>query len=254
MDLGLKDRIALVTGAAQGLGSAICRALAAEGARVAVNYHRQAEPAEAVAAEIRERYGVDATIVPGDVAQRADVRAMFDRLQEHFAAPADVLVNNAAVCPTAWVKDMTDEEWTKTLAVNLTGAFFTSREFVTRLMAAGRPGRIVNVSSQAAFRGSTTGHAPYDASKGGLVSFTLALAKEVARHGIAVNAVAPGMMLTEMTAATLNATLPKYLARIPLKRLGDPREIAEMIVFLASNRASYMTGATVDVSGGMLMR
>ena len=254
MDLGLTNKIALVTGAAHGLGSAICRALAAEGARVAINYHRQAESAEAVAAAIRDRFGVDAMIVPGDVAQRADVRAMFDRIQEYFAAPADVLVNNAAVCPTAWVKDMADEEWSKTLAVNLTGAFLTSREFVGRLLAAGRPGRIVNVSSQAAFRGSTTGHAPYDASKGGLVSFTLALAKEVARHGIAVNAVAPGMMLTEMTAATLEANLPKYLARIPLKRLGDPREIAEMIVFLASERASYMTGATVDVSGGMLMR
>ena len=112
----------------------------------------------------------------------------------------------------------------------------------------------MNVRSQAAFRGSTTGHAPYDASKGGLVSFTLALAKEVARHGIAVNAVAPGMMLTEMTAATLEANLPKYLDRIPLKRLGDPREIADMIVFLASERAGYMTGATVDFSGGMLMR
>ncbi len=112
----------------------------------------------------------------------------------------------------------------------------------------------MNVSSQAAFRGSTTGHAPYDASKGGMVSFTVSLAREVAADGIAVNAVAPGMMYTEMTAKTIEANGEKYVARIPLGRIGDPEEIAGVIVFLASDRASYMTGATIDVSGGMLMR
>jgi 3-oxoacyl-[acyl-carrier protein] reductase len=125
---------------------------------------------------------------------------------------------------------------------------------VRRALAARRGGRIVNVASVAAFRGSTTGHAPYDASKGGIVSLTVSLAREVAPHGIAVNAVAPGMMLTEMTAATLAANEEKYLARIPLRRIGDPAEIAHVVTFLASGRASYMTGATVDVSGGMLMR
>ena len=106
----------------------------------------------------------------------------------------------------------------------------------------------------AAFRGSTTGHAPYDASKGGVVSFTVSLAREVAPHGIAVNAVAPGMMFTEMTAKTIANNKEKYLARIPLRRIGKTEEIADVITFLASDRASYMTGATVDVSGGMLMR
>lgn len=253
MNLGLRDKVALVTGGAHGLGKSIALAFAAEGARVIVNYHRRPEQAEALAAEIRQQFSTQCEAMQADVASEADVVAMFDRADERFGG-LDALVNNAAVCPTRWVKDMPYDEWNATVAVNLGGTFLTCREFVRRRIAAQRPGRIVNVSSQAAFRGSTTGHAPYDASKGGMVSFTISLAREVAKHGIAVNAVAPGMMLTEMTAGTLGANLQKYLDRIPLRRLGDPAEIADMIVFLASDRASYMTGATVDCSGGMLMR
>ncbi len=253
MDLHLKDKIALVTGGSRGLGRAICEALAREGAQVGVNYRRDPERAAAVVEQLRNGCGVRAAAVAADVAQEADVVEMFRRVEQELG-PVDVLVNNAAVCPTCPVKDMTEQEWSHTLRVNLTGTFLTSREMVRRLLEAGRPGRIVNVSSQAAFRGSTTGHAPYDASKGGMISFTVSLAREVARHGIAVNAVAPGMMYTEMTAKTLEANREKYLARIPLRRIADPAEIADVVVFLASDRASYMTGATVDVSGGMLMR
>lgn len=253
MDLKLQGKVALVTGGAQGLGQAVCWKLAAEGASVAVNYRRQAEKAGAVAAEIRRTFGIEAMNVGGDVSREDDVREMFDRIEARLA-PVEILVNNAAVCPTCPVKEMSLDQWSETIDVNLTGTFLTSRELVRRLLAAGRTGRIVNVSSQAAFRGSTTGHAPYDASKGGIVSFTVALARELAPHGIAVNAVAPGMMHTEMTAAALHANEAKYLARIPLNRIADTKEIADVIVFLASARASYMTGATVDVSGGMLMR
>ncbi len=253
MDLHLKDKVALVTGGSHGLGKAICLGLAAEGAKVAVNYRRNPEKAAAVVDEILGTYGVRASDVLGDVSKEADVVEMFRQTEEELG-PVDVLVNNAAVCPTCLVKDMTEDEWSHTLKVNLTGTFLTCREMVRRLLAAGRTGRIVNVSSQAAFRGSTTGHAPYDASKGGMVSFTVSLAREVATEGIAVNAVAPGMMYTEMTAKTLEANEEKYLARIPLRRIGDPAEITNAIVFLASDRASYMTGATVDVSGGLLMR
>ena len=145
-------------------------------------------------------------------------------------------------------------EWAETVAVNLHGTFLACREMVQRLVSAKKTGRIVNVASQAAFRGSTTGHAPYDASKGGMVSFTISLAREVAEIGIAVNAVAPGMMLTEMTRDTLKANEHKYLGRIPLRRIGDPAEVANLIVFLASDRTSYSTGATMDASGGLLMR
>lgn len=253
MDLHLKDKVALVTGGWRGLGKAICLGLAAEGALVVVNHFGNPAEAEALAEEIRSGCGVEAMALEADVSRESDVEAMFRRIAERFSR-LDVLVNNAAVCPTREVKDMTVQEWTETLQVNLTGTFLTSREMVRQLIASGRPGRIVSISSQAAFRGSTTGHAPYDASKGGIVSFTVSLAREVARHGIAVNAVAPGMMLTEMTAQTLQANQEKYLSRIPLGRIGQTSEVANVVVFLASERASYMTGATVDVSGGMLMR
>ena len=253
MDLHLKDKVALVTGGSHGLGKAICLGLAAEGARVAVNYWRNPEKAAAVVEQIADTYGVRASALLADVSNETDVIEMFRRIEEDLG-PVDVLVNNAAVCPTCQVKDMTEQEWSHTLRVNLTGTFLCSREMVASLMAAGRTGRIVNVSSQAAFRGSTTGHAPYDASKGGIVSFTVSLAREVAAEGIAVNAVAPGMMYTEMTAKALETNKEKYLARIPLRRIADPAEITDAIAFLASDRASYMTGATVDVSGGMLMR
>ena len=253
MDLGLKDKVALVTGGIQGLGRTVCAALAAEGARVAVNCHLSLEKAEAVAAELTRAYGVRAAGVFGDVSREADVAAMFDATETRLGT-VEVLVNNAALCPTHWLSDIALDEWTQTLAVNLTGSFLTSREMAGRLLPGKLSGRIVNVVSQAAFRGSTTGHAPYDASKGGLVSLTIALARELAPHGIAVNAVAAGMMRTEMTEAAIRINEAKYLDRIPLRRIADTREIADTIVFLASPRASYMTGATVDVSGGMLMR
>ncbi|MFV2067321.1 MAG: SDR family NAD(P)-dependent oxidoreductase [Pirellulales bacterium] len=253
MDLGLNGKVALVTGGSRGLGRTVCLHLAAEGANIVVNYRRNAELAEAVVAQLKEDHGVEAMSVHGDVSREEDVREMFRRAEDRFSQ-VEILVNNAAICPTRQVKEMPLGEWEETLAVNLTGTFLTSREMVRRLLDARRTGRIVNVSSQAAFRGSTTGHAPYDASKGGMVSLTVSLAREVASHGIAVNAVAPGMMRTEMTAETIEANQAKYLARIPLGRIAKTEEIADVIVLLASQRASYMTGATVDVSGGMLMR
>jgi 3-oxoacyl-[acyl-carrier protein] reductase len=253
MDLHLADKTALVTGGSHGLGRAICLELAAEGAQVIVNFRRDPAKAEALVDELRKTYGVEAMAVQADVSREAQVEEMFRRALERFGR-LDVLVNNAAVCPTGEVKDMPADEWIETLQVNLTGTFFASRAMVRHLVAAGRSGRIVNVSSQAAFRGSTTGHAPYDASKGGMVSFTVALAREVAQYGICVNAVAPGMMFTEMTAKVLSEHPEKYKARIPLGRVADTSEVAKVVVFLASDAASYMTGATVDVSGGMLMR
>lgn len=253
MDLHLRDKVALVTGASHGLGKAIAWEFAAEGARVAVNFRRDPARAEAVVRHIEANFGVEALAVQADVAREPEVEEMFRRVVERFGR-VDVLVNNAAICPTCPVKDMTAAVWMETLQVNLTGTFLASRAMVRHLVDSGRPGRIVNISSQAAFRGSTTGHAPYDASKGGIVSFTVALAREVAHYGICVNAVAPGMMFTEMTAQVLSENPEKYKARIPLGRVAETSEVAKVVVFLASDAASYMTGATVDVSGGMLMR
>ena len=253
MDLALMDKVVLVTGGSRGLGEAISLALAAEGAKVALNYRKGAEKAEAMAAKIAADHGVDACAIQADVSRESDVLDMFCGAEEKLG-PIDVLINNAGVWPTAYVKNMTETDWSQTLAVNLTGPFLTSREATRRWLASGRTGTIVNVSSQAAFRGSTTGHAHYAASKAGLVSFTVSLAREVARQGVRVNAVAAGMMRTDMADEALRKNEHKYIQRIPLGRIADPAEIAGVVVFLASSRSSYITGATVDASGGMLMR
>jgi 3-oxoacyl-[acyl-carrier protein] reductase len=253
MDVNLKDKVVLVTGGSHGLGKAICLQAASEGARVVVNYRKNPEKADAVVQEIKESYGVEAMAGFGDVAKEKDIVALFKQIDETFGQ-IDCLVNNAAYCSTCQVADMKEAEWNYTLQVNLTGAFLCAREFVKRLLARKQPGRLVNISSQAAFRGSTTGHAPYDSSKGALVAFTVSLAREVAANNIVVNCVAPGMMHTEMTDKVLTANKQKYIDRIPIRRIGQPDEVARVVVFLAGEGAAYMTGATVDVSGGLAMR
>ncbi len=260
MDLQLRGKVALVTGGSRGLGRAIALGLAAEGCSVAVNYYRDrarridlADEAQELAKVIRAAYAVEALALPGDVSRSDEVAAMFQAAQTALG-PLQILVNNAGVWPTAYVKDMSEEEWNSTLAINLTGTFLTCREAVRRWLAAGTKGSIVNITSQAAFHGSTSGHAHYAASKAGVVSFTVSLAREVAAQGIRVNAVAPGMITTSMAREALAQNEAEYLKRIPLGRIADPAEVAQVVVFLASEKAGYMTGATLDVTGGMLMR
>jgi len=247
MELNLRNKVALVTGGSHGLGKAICLGLASEGATVAVNYHRNPERAEAVVNEIRA-CGGDAVAVMADIAVESDVVRMFEQL-----GAVDVLVNNAAVCPVAPLTEWSESEWNRTFQVNVTGAFLCSREFVRQLEKTRRTGRIVNISSQAAFRGSESGKAGYDASKGAMIAFTVSLARELAPKNICVNCVAPGFMYTEMLAPFLDANREKFESRVPLRRIATLEEVANVVVFLASDRASYMTGATVDVSGGLAM-
>ena len=260
MDLNLRNKVALVTGGSRGLGRAIVLGLAAEGAKVAIHYYSNPEKGIDLGSEAAElakvvaaARGVAAVPVPGDMAKAGDIVDVFRRAEESLG-PVDILVNNAGTWPTAYVKDLTEEEWNATVAVNLTGPFLACREAVRRWLGAGRGGRIVNIVSQAAFHGSTSGHAHYAASKAGVVAFTVSLAREVASHGIHVNAVAPGMISTDMAREALEQNRAAYLKRIPLGRIADPAEVAHVVVFLCSERASYMTGATVDVTGGMLMR
>ncbi len=251
MDLSFQNKVALVTGGSRGLGRAICLALADEGAKVAVNFVRT-DPADLVK-QLAGLPGAESVAVRGDVSKPEDVREVFDRTERELG-PVDILVNNASIWPAALVHEMSLEQWNGTLAVNLTAPFLTCREAVRRWLASGRKGRIVNITSQATYHGATTGHADYAAAKAGLANLTISLAREVARHGIAVNSVAPGFMATDMIAEAWEKNRAKYLERIPLGRIADPAEVAATVVFLASERASYMTGATLHVNGGMEMR
>jgi 3-oxoacyl-[acyl-carrier protein] reductase len=258
MDLRLKGAVALVTGGSRGLGEAICLGLAAEGVKVAVNYRTDPKKAQAVVDRIKgargsQGGGGEACTVPGDVARENEVREMFRLVRERFG-PIDILVNNAGICPVSKVEEMSEEEWSTTIRTNLTGTFLASREMVRALKQAGRGGCIVSITSPAAFVGSSSGKSHYAASKAGIVAFTVSLARETGGHGIRVNAVAPGMMDTDMVKESLKRGREKYNAQIPLGRIGRTEEIADVVVFLASDRAGYMTGATVDVSGGLLMR
>ncbi|HVO19925.1 MAG TPA: SDR family oxidoreductase [Anaeromyxobacter sp.] len=253
MDLGLREETALVTGASRGLGEAIALALAAEGARVAVGYRREEAAAARVVEACRAAGAGAAAAVRLDTASEAAVVAAFDRAEQEVGAPT-ILVNNAAVCPHGPAVSTSRAGFDEVLAVNLTGAFLCCRELLRRLGGAGRPGRIVNVASTAAFTGSSSARqVAYDASKGGLVSLTISLAREAAALGVTVNALAPGYMLTDMMAEKFRAAPARYLGRIPLARLGELGEVAAAAVFLASRQAAYLTGTVLNVSGGLLM-
>ena len=146
------------------------------------------------------------------------------------------------------------DEWDKTIKTNLTAPFLLCQRIIQYWLDTAQKGRIINIVSQAAFNGSTSGHAHYAASKAGLVTFGISLAKEVAKHGITVNSVAPGMIHTPMSQEALRERYEDYIARIPLGRIAEPEEVAYSVAFLASNKADYITGATINVTGGMLVR
>ncbi len=253
MKTNLKDKVVLVTGGSRGIGKAICLAFASEGAKLGVNYVSNKEKAENVVAEIKEKFNTEAVAIKADMSKESEVLEMISFVQKELGE-IEVLVNNAAYCPGGPISSYSVEEWEKTFGINVTGMFVASRELVSQWQKSGTVGNIVNIASQAAFRGSTTGHLPYDSSKGAMVSFTIGLAREVAKQGIRVNGVAPGLVRTEMVAETWEKKKEGYLARIPLYRIAEPEEIANVAVFLASDAASYITGSTLDVSGGMTMR
>ena len=253
MDFNLKGKTAIVTGGNSGLGAAVCEVLAQEGANVVINYLFNPEAADSLAAELRDKYHIRAVPVKGDITSPADIESNIRTAVEQSGS-FDILVNCAGVWPTDFVKDMTDEAWEKTVKINLTGPFMYAKRAVNHFIDNGVKVKIINIVSQAAFHGSTSGHAHYAAAKGGLVTFTVSLAREVAKYGINVTAVAPGMMRTPMNENELAEREAEYIKRIPLGRISDPKEVAYTIAFLASDKADYITGATIDVTGGMLMR
>lgn len=247
--LRLDGKRALVTGASRGIGQATAEALAEAGAAVAINYARSAEEAERVGESLRAR-GAEVEVIGADVADAAQVQGMFERLRERWDG-VDILVNNAAVTHDGFVMLMAPEAWDEVVAVNLRGAFLCARQAL-RPMIKRKWGRIINVVSPAALLGKD-GAANYAAAKGGLLSFSKSLAREVGRHGITVNAICPGLVETRLIAGLPAAERARHEAGIALGRFGEPAEIAQAIRFLASPAASYVSGATLLVDGGLTM-
>ena len=251
MDLQLAGKNAVVTGGAGGIGSAICRQLAEEGANVVVS-DLALERAESVAEQCRA-LGVRAQAIRTDLTDPADCAALVDRTAGLLGS-ADVLVNNAGLWPTNLVTEIPLDEWRRTFEVNLTAVFLACQRFVALNLAQGRRAKILNITSQAAFNGSTTGHAHYAAAKAGVVTFTISLSREVASKGINVNALALGMVATGMNRDVLANNGEYYQKRIQIGRIARPEEVARFAVFLVSGAADYFTGATYDATGGMLSR
>jgi 3-oxoacyl-[acyl-carrier protein] reductase len=252
MDLHLKNKTVLVTGGASGLGKTIVEILAEEGAKVAVNYRSKKEAADSLTGELRSKYGADVLAVYADVSKEDDVRKMFDEIESKLGT-IHAAVNNAAYCANPECAELSLDEFRKCIDINLQGTFLVSRETVRRLRAGKSPGNIVNISSQAALRGSASGKTAYDMTKAGILGFTRSVAIEVGKDGILVNAVLPGLMYTEIIAAAIDADPERFNKRSLLGRIAETKEIAQVAVFLCSDRASYMTGASIDVSGGMAL-
>jgi 3-oxoacyl-[acyl-carrier protein] reductase len=244
----LNGKVALVTGASQGIGRATALALSRAGARVALAA-RNAEKLAALETEIAAA-GAEALAIPMDIADAEQVKAGFKRAIERFGR-LDILVNNAAVTRDGLAVRMKPEDWDAVLRTNLTGAYICAQQALG-VMLRQRSGRIINVSSVVAETGNA-GQANYVAAKAGLIGLTRALAVEVASRSITVNAVAPGFIVSPMTDPLPDAVKQQLLARIPLGRMGMDAEIAAAIVFLASDEAAYITGAVLDVNGGLRM-
>jgi 3-oxoacyl-[acyl-carrier protein] reductase len=239
-----RDGSALVTGASRGIGAAIARALAGDGWRVGVNYRTDRSGAESVVSEI-ERSGGQAVVLEADVSDRGAADELFGALESHFDAPVLALVNNAGITRDDLTPSLGDEEWDTVLETNLTAAFRLTRRAL-RPMIRARSGRIVNISSIAGLR-ANPGQANYSAAKAGLIALTKTSAVEVARRGVTVNAVAPGLIDTEF----IGGASKDLLGAIPARRLGTPEEVAACVRFLTSDEASYVTGAVLTVDGGL---
>lgn len=252
MKLGLKGKKAIVTGGATGLGKQFVLALAREGVQVAFTFYSEKEHPEETQKQVKDETGLETFPFKADLSREEQVRTFFSNAVEKLGQ-VDILINNAGIWLTGHVDDIKTKDWDLTFATNLRAPFLLTQEFIKDANAKHHGGHIVNVTSQAAYYGSTTGHSHYAASKAGLIAFAASAAREQAKKGINIINICIGIMHTRMIQANLDKDPNYYVNRIPMGRVVEPEEIAKMGTLFASDVYSYMTGATVDVTGGMLM-
>lgn len=245
----LTGKNALVTGSSRGIGREIALELARQGANVAVNYAGSEQKAEAVVQEIKA-LGVDAIKIQANVADEESVKAMIKEVIKTFGS-LEILVNNAGITKDNLLMRMKAEEFDEVIETNLKGAFLCTKA-VSRQMMKQRYGKIINIASIVGVSGNA-GQANYVAAKAGMIGLTKSTAKELATRNILVNAVAPGFITTDMTDVLTEEQREAIMATIPLEKLGEPEDIANVVAFLASDRAKYITGQTIHVDGGMVM-
>ncbi len=247
MQMNLSGKTALVTGGARGIGEAISRALASAGATVLINFNKSSDKARSLMEEFRSR-GTGCEIFQADISKPDQIESLFIRIRQSCDR-LDILVNNAGIVRDKLLLSMELSDWEAVQHVNLRGAFLLTR-MAAELMVPRHSGKIINVASTAALQ-SSRGQTNYAASKGGLVSFTRACATELARKGIQVNAVLPGMIETEMSARARRLAGEALINRIPAQRIGSPQEVAHLVLFLASDLSDYITGQAIPVDGGL---
>lgn len=248
MSTGLKGKTAVVTGGVRGIGRAIALGLAASGVNLMVNYYKNVAAAQSLAQEIESLGGCSVILRQGDVSLASDAEKLISSALEHFQS-LDILINNAGINRDNLLIRMSEEEFNRVIAVNLLGTFYCTK-YAGKIMVKARQGRIINISSVVGI-GGNAGQANYAASKAGIIGFTKSVAKELASRNITVNAIAPGFIETDMTDRLSSSQRENILSRVPIGRLGLPEEISHLVNFLVSDKASYITGETIRVDGGM---
>lgn len=251
MEKELSGKIAIVTGASRGLGRGIAEVLAEKGASVVVNYRSEAGAAEEVVAQIRAGGG-EAFAIQADVSKSADVKRLFDETLSHYGK-LDILVNNAGTTRAQDIFETSEEDWDFIMNTNLKSLFLCTKRAM-EIMREAHGGRIINMSSMVASRGAVSGHSHYAATKGGILSFTRTLARTGGPYHITVNAVAPGIIETELLFQTHGEEGVRNLAATVPLGLGKPRDVGLACAFLAGEGGAYITGACIDVNGGMHFR